>query len=64
MTQTPNYWTPATLQVDQINALQNIDLHSRIAADNSGVLKSSKGNIHFGQGAEFALAIGRRNSQS
>lgn len=64
MTQTPNYWTPETLQVDQINALHDIDLHSRIAASNSGVMKSTKHNIRFGQGTEFALAIGKRGSQS
>lgn len=63
-TQTPNYWTPKTLQVDQINALHNVDLHSRIAAQNSGVLQSSKSNIRFAPGTEFALAISGRGSQS
>ena len=59
--QTPNYWTPSTLQVDQINALNHVDLHSRIAANNSGVLQSSKSNIHFSSGTEFALAIAERS---
>jgi hypothetical protein len=59
-TQMPNYWTPQTLQVDQINALHDVDLHSKIAADNSGVLKSTK-NIRFTQGTEFALAIAKRS---
>lgn len=58
--QTPNYWTPRTLQVDQINALHNVDLHSRIAAQNSGNLQSSKSNIRFAPGTEFALAISKR----
>ena len=60
MTQMPNYWTPQTLQIDQVNALHHVDLHSRIAANNSGVLKSNK-NIHFSQGTEFALAIAKRS---
>ncbi|HEV2325308.1 MAG TPA: hypothetical protein VGS10_15255 [Terracidiphilus sp.] len=60
MNQMPNYWTPQTLQVDQINALHHIDLHSRIAASNSGVLQSKK-NIRFSQGTEFALAIAKRS---
>lgn len=59
MAQMPNYWTPQTLQVDQVNAFHHIDLHSRIAAADSGVLKSNK-NIHFAQGTEFALAIAKR----
>lgn len=59
ITRMPNYWTPQTLQVDQINALHHVDLHSKIAADNSGVMKSNK-NIHFSQGTEFALAISKR----
>lgn len=59
MTQMPNYWNPQTLQVDQINALHHVDLHSRIAGNNSGVLKSNK-NIRFSQGTEFELAIAKR----
>ena len=59
MTQSPNYWTPQTLQVDQVNALHHVDLHSKIAANNSGVLRSDK-SIHFSPGTEFALAIAKR----
>lgn len=61
VTQTPNYWTPTTLQVDQVNALNHVDLHSNIAASNSGVLQSYKSNIHFSTGTEFALAIAMRS---
>lgn len=61
VTQMPNYWTPKTLQVDQVNALNHVDLHSRIGAANSGVLQSSKSNIHFSTGTEFALAIAQRS---
>lgn len=60
-TQAPNYWTPNTLQVDQQNALHDVDLHSRISANNSGVLQSSKSNMHFATGTEFALAIAQRS---
>lgn len=59
MSHMPNYWTPQTLQVDQINALNHVDLHSRIAASDSGVLQSKK-NIRFAPGTEFALAIAKR----
>jgi hypothetical protein len=61
VTQTPNFWTPSTLQVDQINALNHVDLHSKIAARNSGVLESSKSNIQFSTGTEFTLAIAQRS---
>jgi hypothetical protein len=57
----PNNWTPKTLQVDQINALNHVDLHSKISASNSGVLQSDKSNIHFSSGTEFALAIAKRS---
>lgn len=57
----PNYWTPSTLQVDQINALNHVDLHSRIAANNSGVFQTKKSNIRFGPGTELALAIAKRS---
>lgn len=60
----PNTWTPAALQVDQIDALNGADLHSKIAANNSGVLKSSKNNIRFSRGTEFALAIAPRSSST
>lgn len=62
-TQTPNYWTPSVLQVDQINALHNVDLHSRIAANNSGVLESKQNDIRFSQGTEFAIAIAQRGNE-
>lgn len=60
ITEMPNYWNPQTLQVDQINALHDVDLHSRIAGNNSGVLKSNK-SIRFLEGTEFELAIAKRS---
>ncbi len=59
MAQTPNYWTPQTLQVDQINALHHVDLHSKISGNNSGVMSSNK-NIHVLPGTKFSLAIAKR----
>jgi nitrogen fixation protein len=61
--QTPNYWTDKTLQVDQIGAIAGVDLHSKIAATNSGLFVSKKkDNMRFGEGSEFALAIAARNN--
>lgn len=58
----PNEWTPTTLQVEQINALNGINLHSRIAANDSGVLVSKKkDNMKLRSGSEFALAIAKRS---
>ena len=59
----PNEWTPSTLQVDQINVLNGINLHSKIAAKDSGVLVSKKkDNMKLESGSEFALAIAERGS--
>jgi len=61
-TQTPNYWTDKTLQVDQIGVIAGVNLHSRIAARNSGVFVSKKkDNMKFGVGDEFAIAIAPRS---
>jgi len=63
LSQTPNYWTPKTLQVDQIGAMAGIDLHSKIAARDSAVFVSKKkDNMKFNQGSEFAIAIAARPS--
>jgi len=61
--QMPNDWTPKTLEIDQINALSGIDLHSKIASKNSGIFVSSKDkpkDVHLEPGSEFALAIAAR----
>jgi hypothetical protein len=54
------------LQIDQVNALSGIDLHSRIGGQNSGVFLSRKDNVTIAQGVELALAIeaGSGNQQS
>jgi hypothetical protein len=59
--QQPNNWTPGTLQVDQITALSGVDLHSRIAGQNSGVFVTTKKNdVKLDKGSELLLAIGPR----
>ncbi len=59
----PNDWTPSTLQVDQINALRGINLHSKIAANDSCVLVSNKkDNMKLNTGSEFALAIAQQGA--
>lgn len=56
--QQPNSWTDGTLQVDQIGALSGVDLHSKIASNNSGVFVSKKkDDVTLKNGSELALAI-------
>ena len=53
-----NPWTPNTLQVDQIDAMRNVDLHSRISGKNSGVfVTTTKDDVKLGAGSEIMLAI-------
>lgn len=53
-----NAWSDSTLQVDQIDALSGVDLHSKIASDNSGVFVSTKKNdVKLSKGSEIELAI-------
>jgi hypothetical protein len=62
-TQVPNNWTDRTLQVDQIDVLNGVDLHSKISSQNSGVLVSSKDNdMKLHPGTELALAIAERTN--
>jgi hypothetical protein len=53
-----NGWNVGTLQVDQINALSGVDLHSEIASENSGVFVSTKkSDVKLSKGSEIELAI-------
>lgn len=53
-----NPWTPHTLQVDQIGAMSNVDLHSRVNGKNSGVfVTTTKSDVKLGAGSEIMLAI-------
>ena len=61
--QVHNDWNKGTLAVDQIGVLHNVDLHSRIAGKNSGVLDSTKNdNMKLQEGTEFELAIAERHA--
>lgn len=63
--QVPNSWNDGTLQVDQIAVLSGVDLHSKIASMNSGVLVSTtKDNMKLSAGSEFALAIAQQKRSS
>jgi len=56
--QAPNNWTNSELQVDQLNAIGGVDLHSRIAGENSGVfVTNKKDDVKLAQGSELTLAI-------
>lgn len=60
--QDSNDWSHHVLQVDQINALSGVDLHSKIGSRNSGVLVSTKkDDIKIKDGTELALAIAGEN---
>ena len=59
--QMPNSWTDGTLQVDQINVIPGVDLHSSIRSKNSGVFVSkTKDNVKLGSGSEMQLALTER----
>jgi hypothetical protein len=53
----PNPWDGRTLAFDVNDALSGVDLHSRIAGQNSGVFTSDKSNLKLGVRTQFALAI-------
>jgi len=56
-------WTNGPLQIDQVGVLSGVDLHSRIAGDNSGVLVSTKSNdLKLRQGSGIQFAIGPAGS--
>ena len=52
-----NPWTQNTLQVDQVGVVSGVDLHSRVAGQNSGVFVSNKKDVKLGAGSEIMLAI-------
>ena len=52
-----------TLKVDQIGAINGVDLHSNINSQNSGVFVSTKKvDVKLHQGTQLALAIGMENN--
>jgi len=58
-----NNWTHNILKVDQIDALSGVDLHSRIAGQNSGVfVAQKKSDVKLAAGSELALAIAEQDN--
>jgi hypothetical protein len=56
---TPNTWDPSTLQVDQLNVISGVDLHSRLSAENSGVFVSkTKNDVKIPTQDEIQFAVG------
>jgi len=55
----PNDWTDQMLEVNQIDVVSGVDLHSKIASDNSGIFVSTKKHdVKVPDGSELQLAIG------
>lgn len=56
--QVSNPWHNGVTRIDEIDALHNVDLHSNLKSQNSGVLVSKDNdNIKLKSGTELALAI-------
>lgn len=54
----PNDWTQRVLSIEELGAESGVDMHSNIAADDSGVfVAKKKDNVKISAGSEFALAI-------
>ena len=59
----PPAWNRATLQIDQIDALNDIDLHSSIGGTNSGVfVTKKKDDVKLQAGSQLSLAIAAQKS--
>lgn len=59
-----NDWTNKVLRVDQLDAVGGVDLHSRVAGNNSGVFVSTKkDNVKISAGSELALAISAQSGE-
>jgi hypothetical protein len=60
-TQIPNNWNDGTLKVDQIGVVKDVDLHSSIASQNSGVFVATGNHVvKLPIGSELALAIAQQ----
>jgi hypothetical protein len=59
--QVPNNWNDGTLKIDEIGVSKDLDLHSSIASQNSGVFVSTNNHaVKLLAGSEFALAIAQQ----
>jgi len=60
-----NNWTNHIVSIDQLNAIPGVELHSRIAGNNSGVFVAKKKNdVKLAGGSELAIAIAATGSAS
>ncbi len=58
-----NDWNARQLNVDQIGALKNVDLHSRLASENSGVFVSTKrDDVKLMRGSRLELAMAEQGN--
>jgi hypothetical protein len=58
-----NDWNNKILTVDQLDVLPGVELHSRIAGQNSGVfVTKKKDDVKISGGSELALAIGDKSN--
>ncbi|HWE86762.1 MAG TPA: hypothetical protein VG267_17590 [Terracidiphilus sp.] len=65
--QRQNPWNPSEQHIDQIGALRNVDMHSNLASQNSGVFVSTKGDdvkLRRGSRLELALAAAGAGQQA
>ena len=57
-----NDWNQSMLRIDQIDAISGVDLHSRVAGNNSGVfVTTKKSDVKLSAGSELALAIAEQS---
>jgi hypothetical protein len=50
-------WRPGTLQVDQIGVAPGVDLHSKLAGENSGVFVSAKNDVRLTSGSQIQFVV-------
>jgi hypothetical protein len=61
----PSEWNGKSLQFDIDGVLTGVDLHSRIAGENSGVFESAKkGDVKLKARTQIALALGAQGTNS
>jgi hypothetical protein len=53
-------WQSGTLQVDQLGVIPGVDLHSKIAGENSGVFVSTKNDLRLNGGSQIEFVVAPR----
>ncbi|HUY94034.1 MAG TPA: hypothetical protein VMU71_02005 [Terracidiphilus sp.] len=58
-----NQWNRQQLNIDQVGALKNVDLHSRLSSHNSGVFVSAKkDDVKLMKGSRLELALAEQGN--